>query len=142
MPLKPNYLAIVLVCGGVLTAFVLGARRHRYGSNFTHLHSTRYYLCKGGERSRRWYEETGKWPTNLLQMPGYRDMGDPNAVEVDGWGHPFEYESYDPAKGYGIVRSLGRDGKPGGTGYDKDLEFRFNEKTTGEEVPAKEPSWL
>jgi general secretion pathway protein G len=38
----------------------------------------------------------------------------------DPWGRPFVYRLADSADGFEIL-SLGRDGKPGGTGEDADI---------------------
>lgn len=45
------------------------------------------------------------------------------AVEQDPWGRPYEYQ-YPAGSGTDryLLRSLGRDGVPGGTGEDRDLD--------------------
>jgi len=40
---------------------------------------------------------------------------------LDPWGHPLVYQRGVDGRGYKIV-SLGADGRPGGTGLDRDLE--------------------
>ncbi len=53
----------------------------------------------------------------------YREGGYLAKVPMDTWGHPFLYRSpgADGKREYELV-SLGADGKPGGEGYDADLE--------------------
>ena len=46
---------------------------------------------------------------------------------VDAWGHALVLQPFDPAKGYGAIISYGRDGRPGGTGADADIEIRWGE---------------
>lgn len=43
-------------------------------------------------------------------------------VPVDPWGNPYVYEA--PAPGGFALKSLGKDGKPGGEGLDADLTAR------------------
>jgi len=74
------------------------------------------------EASEFYHDEHKTWPQSLADLTNliYCERG-----LVDGWGHPLIYQPFDPAKGYGAVISYGRDGKPGGTGEDADLEVRF-----------------
>jgi hypothetical protein len=74
------------------------------------------------------YSAFGHWPkaveeinTNAARM-NWVVQGLPS---TDGWGRPIVYEAFDAAKGFGRAISYGRDGKPGGTGVDADLESRF-----------------
>lgn len=73
--------------------------------------------------------EYKSWPSSLVDLTNnsknlnfviFSDQG-----AVDGWGHALIFQPFDAAKGYGVVISYGRDGKPGGTGADADLEVRF-----------------
>lgn len=41
-----------------------------------------------------------------------------DGIPLDGWGHPFLYSVKD---GHPVITSYGRDGKPGGIGFDHDL---------------------
>lgn len=52
----------------------------------------------------------------------------PGECDQDAWGHEFVFEPPDARRGYGRILSFGRDGKPGGTSYDADLEVRFPKK--------------
>ncbi len=41
-----------------------------------------------------------------------------DGIPLDGWGHPF---LYSVKEGHPIITSYGRDGRPGGLGFDHDL---------------------
>lgn len=56
---------------------------------------------------------TGPVPANW-SAEGYLPQ-----VPQDPWGHPYVYQS--PAPGGFALKSLGKDGKPGGEGLDADL---------------------
>ena len=43
----------------------------------------------------------------------------------DAWGHNIAFVPFTPDRGFGSVMSYGRDGRPGGTGPDSDVEVRF-----------------
>lgn len=54
-------------------------------------------------------------------LTNYRQGGYLRAVPKDPWGNPYHYTSPGPdGQAYEII-SYGRDGKPGGTGYDADI---------------------
>ena len=62
-------------------------------------------------------------PTVGVIPSRYREGGYLPKVPVDTWGHPLQYRSpgTDGKRDYELL-SLGADGKPGGQGYDADLE--------------------
>jgi hypothetical protein len=70
----------------------------------------------------------GRWPTSATELVR-NSMGAvfiyPPPPAQDGWGRQLIYEPYTTNAGYGRVASYGRDGKPGGTGPDADMESRF-----------------
>ncbi|MCY3004333.1 MAG: type II secretion system protein GspG, partial [Planctomycetota bacterium] len=68
----------------------------------------------------------GRPPESLdvLVLPdaeGRRFMDEYRARHVDSWGRPFVYFLPTPGQPRRIV-SYGRDGKPGGTGLDADID--------------------
>jgi hypothetical protein len=78
-------------------------------------------VAEAHRRERRLYPE---------DMDGIRDWAralDPRlrmwsgVTPFDGWGHPIEYERH--AIDRFTVRSLGRDGAPGGEGHDADVTY-------------------
>ncbi len=77
--------------------------------------------------------DTGQWPTEdeglmpLLKQPtdvtNWRPGGYLKSRELlkDGWGRDFIYEPHPESGKPFVIRSLGRDGREGGSGYDADL---------------------
>src|SRR5262245_39730505 len=68
----------------------------------------------------------GRWPTSLGEL----ETNSMKTIFVSGgskdaWGGTLVYVPFDAATGFGRVVSFGRDGKPGGTGPDADIERRF-----------------
>jgi hypothetical protein len=74
---------------------------------------------------------TGVWPQDLASLSRWAGTADARLGDfvdragTDGWGRPFDLlpaAGLDEAAGRSlIVRSLGRDGAPGGTGLDADI---------------------
>ncbi len=78
-----------------------------------------------------YFADYHSWPTNLQNLyknGNARHLVFVNCQTNDAWGHSIMYESFDNARGFGLLKSLGRDGNPGGTGLDQDIEIRFNAK--------------
>jgi len=71
---------------------------------------------------------TGRWPTSATELVS-NPLGIifiyPSPPARDGWKRQLVYEPFDTNAGYGRVVSYGRDGKPGGSGADADIEVRF-----------------
>jgi hypothetical protein len=86
------------------------------------------YMKGVSEASKHYHNQYNAWPKSLTDLTNnprnlvffYCEGG-----MVDGWRRPLLYQPFDPAKGYGAVISYGRDGRPGGSGEDADLEVRF-----------------
>lgn len=96
---------------------------------YTASEKTGIILAAVGSASESYHNEFASWPASLADL-----TNNPKKIEfvsfnasgaIEGWGHPLIYQPFDPAKGHGAVISYGRDGKPGGTGADADLEVRF-----------------
>jgi len=51
----------------------------------------------------------------------------PKTGTNDGWGNPIHLTPYDASLGHGRIISYGRDGRPGGSGIDADVEVSFGE---------------
>jgi general secretion pathway protein G len=71
-----------------------------------------------------WFQaETGRYPTRIEEMSveGSKKAGTSLAIGIgnDPWGRPYIYRLVD---GKPRVACLGRDGVPGGTGLDADVE--------------------
>lgn len=74
--------------------------------------------------------EYGLWPEELSD---FASTNNPKRLHFlmegdtrDGWNYELVYEPYDDKTGCGFVRSLGRDNRPGGRGYNMDLVYRFS----------------
>ena len=81
-------------------------------------------LRYAAEVCERYKAQYTVWPTNLAQLAeGRPEFGEP--LDKDAWGCQIVFIPYSPVLGYGSLLSYGRDGKPGGTGPDRDLEIRF-----------------
>ncbi|HTS16973.1 MAG TPA: type II secretion system protein GspG [Verrucomicrobiae bacterium] len=79
------------------------------------------YIAKGCDKYKAQY---GEWPGSLAQLvAGRPEFGDPWGK--DAWGRYLVLVPFNPSLGYGQIISYGRDGKPGGTGPDRDLVVRF-----------------
>jgi len=75
--------------------------------------------------------DTGRFPTtaenlqSLTKDPGiagYNAEGYLDKVPVDPWGKPYVYLCPSVHGKYYDLKSLGKDGENGGTGYDADIE--------------------
>ncbi len=87
----------------------------------------------------KYKEQYGVWPNSLAQLLAFRpelidwakDAWGQNDSKMWGqnddsvWGRYVVLVPYDKSLGYGEVISYGRDGKPGGTGADRDMIVRF-----------------
>jgi general secretion pathway protein G len=75
--------------------------------------------------------DVGHYPTGsqgiqaLLADPGEAGWNGPyvkdSKILNDPWGHPVQYQVGQDGQSF-TVTSLGRDGQPGGTGLDRDLQ--------------------
>ena len=85
----------------------------------------------------------GSWPSSLPQLQAWQ----PGLVDTygkDAWGHVIILVPYDESLGYGQLIGYGHDGKPGGTGDDRDLVVRFPTEANAawneqERIGLKEP---
>jgi uncharacterized protein YceK len=71
-------------------------------------------------RIEAFWNQHGKVPAKADELP---DVKDHDCSMKDGWGRELQWVSDGATKV--TVTSLGRDGKPGGTGDDADLEIVF-----------------
>jgi hypothetical protein len=111
-----------------MVAALLAVRTARSNTAMRVAKTTAYLMCFTNA-SRDYFRVYGEWPRSIQAFD--RD-GNPRGIVFvawmptnDAWGGPFVYNPFDPARGYGSVASYGRDGQPGGSGPDADLEFRF-----------------
>ena len=82
----------------------------------------------------------GEWPKSLDDLSSNKSnilFICTTAPKLDAWGHVMEYVPYDPVKGFVSIKSLGSDGKPGGSGAAADLEVHFSTNAD----PVLFPPW-
>ncbi len=119
---------VITICGiffGLILVLSVWIRiaRVRYANSIKPYTSYDHqlFIAKGCDQYK---EQYGKWPASFEELATFRiDLSDP--WTRDGWGREFLLIPYDVSKGYGSLISYGRDGKPGGSGLDHDLEVRF-----------------
>lgn len=119
---------LFMMLGGVLTLVILtlvvwfmsrtpAARAH-----------TTVVLMGYQSASEGFFAEFGRWPTSSTEFVS-NPLGihfiTPPPPWQDGWGRPIIYEPFTTNTGFGRAASYGRDGKPGGTDADADIELRF-----------------
>ena len=89
-----------------------------------------------------YHDDIGSWPSTTSDFTNNHNR---TYLEIsqgtirDGWRRPILYKPYEGPVGFGSVISLGSDGKPGGTGLAKDIEYRFSEKDSWEHQPSDAP---
>jgi hypothetical protein len=90
--------------------------------------STTVQLISYRAATTNFFAMVGRWPTSATELVT-NSIGVvfiyPSPPAHDGWGRQIIYEPYTTNAGYGRVASYGRDGRPGGTGGDADIGFRF-----------------
>jgi hypothetical protein len=64
--------------------------------------------------------DNGRAPSNMVEIARYRH---PDKGWNDGWGRPLLYQVN--TSGIASLTSLGKDGRPGGSGQDADLVWTF-----------------
>jgi type II secretory pathway pseudopilin PulG len=80
--------------------------------------------------SRNYFQVYAVWPNSIRDLESDANPRKilfvaPAPATKDAWGRPLVYVPFYASLGYGRVLSYGRDGKPGGGGPDRDIEFRF-----------------
>jgi hypothetical protein len=83
------------------------------------------------DRIQTYWNRHGRVPKNPADLP---DLPGRDCEMRDGWGREFHWKS--DGKRTVWVWSLGRDGKPGGSGEDADLVITFEGKRKGQEDSA------
>jgi len=86
----------------------------------------------------KYKEQYGVWPNSIAQLIAFRSELTDWAKDAWGkgnnnmWGRYVVLVPFDKSFGYGEVISYGRDGKPEGTGADRDLIVRFPTETNAD----------
>jgi hypothetical protein len=126
--LKLKERVLFMILGSVLTLGILAVVAWYQTRTPIAIARTNAQLTCYQKASTNFFAQTGRWPTSAMELVR-NCMGkvfiSPSPPAHDGWGQQIIYEPYTTNVGYGRVLSYGRDGKPGGTGADADIEFRF-----------------
>jgi len=117
-----------MILGGVLTLCILAVVGWSLARTPAAIARTNVQLVSYQMATTNFFATAGRWPTSATELVT-NSLGlvfiYPSPPAQDGWGRPIVYEPYSTNTGYGRVVSYGRDGRPGGTGADADIEFRF-----------------
>lgn len=119
---------ILIICGIIISCiaglFLFGwiANRKMLEEIKPYITYTRLdHVAYGCEEYKK---QKGVWPSSLAQLHAFRiDLNDP--WTKDDWSRDVVLVPYNDSLAYGEIISYGRDGKPGGTGADRDLVIRF-----------------
>jgi len=102
------------------------------GNHFRNIRSlqsaafTKAQLSAFAIASVSYYSYYTNWPQSLDNLFAKSNKFVAHHMQrVDGWGRAIQFEPFDPKIGYAVIRSLGRDGKPGGTNTDADIVIFF-----------------
>ena len=112
---------LVIVSCGVVVAFVVIARLHRYPDPDPTI-ETKMRLRLVTQASCAFNAAYDSWPTGFSQLyPDQNRLGIAfvqSWATTDAWGHSLIYRPFDSRVGFGSVVSPGRDGR-------SDIEERF-----------------
>jgi hypothetical protein len=87
---------------------------------------TKALLCTLAQATISYHKCYGLWPVDL----GNLTTNSSNVIfavnpPIDGWGTPVLFSNCREDRGFGELRSLGSDKKPGGTSFGADIIIRF-----------------
>ena len=94
------------------------------------------YVAEG---SHSQFQRTGTWPATLAEI---RTEAGRTFLEVhprhatDVWGHAIIYQPVESPRGFGLLKSYGADGVPGGSGAAADIELRITDYGTSKPWPV------
>lgn len=119
-------LVIIAVIAGLITVNVMGrpdeARATTTRSNITSINAAlKMYRLDNGSypTSEQGLKALVEKPTTAPVPGNWAQGGYLSAPPLDAWQKPYEYQSDGMSF---TIRSLGRDGKPGGEGVDADID--------------------
>jgi general secretion pathway protein G len=98
---------------------------------------TRTSMTETFVRIHLFAKASGKLPASLSDLP--KRTGYANRT-TDGWNRPLTYEL--KANGDITLRSLGKDGKPGGQGDDADIAWTFHGRRSDGTIWATDEMWI
>lgn len=82
--------------------------------------------------NQAYLQRTGNWPANWMEVVSSPNIPDSDNFHLtnqtpvlDGWNHLIQFTPFDAELGYGEFTSFGKDGEPGGVGWNQDRRLRF-----------------
>ena len=116
---------IVVVLIGGIVAFA--ASRILGGGDRAKVNLAKAQVQTLAEKVQQYESDTGGLPQTLQQLvqsdaSGWLGPYSKTAELNDPWNHPFVYKAPGEGKPFDL-KSLGKDGKPGGTSVDGDIAF-------------------
>ena len=117
-PRPPSRLWVGAAIAAVFLLMLLG-RRLLPGGGGAHSDGARTQIEAIQEALGRYRADRGAYPTTAQGLDALRGPYLPAGVPRDPWGRPYRYTA--PASGGYVLFTLGRDGRPGGTGEDADV---------------------
>jgi hypothetical protein len=128
------FVLLVLILSTLVAGKIL---KFRSQSNVTF---TRASLVTYASACSNYFAVYGEWPKSLDDL--FNNKSNISFIytttpKLDAWGNVMEYGPYDPVKGFASIKSLGSDGKPGGSGVKADLEVHFSTNA----APVIFPPW-
>jgi general secretion pathway protein G len=108
---------LALLAGIVLPRFLAQQKKGQRGAAVTQIGAFKSAL------QLYMLDNKGQTPKDLSELVSgeKKYLSDTNTVPDDPWGNPYIYEAPGPDGEDFVVRSLGADGKEGGTGDDADI---------------------
>jgi len=132
-------LEIMIAIGLALGAFYFFSKMISDRANETKRNLTKMKMEQVKQMLEQYRDENDRYPTaiqgldSLVERPQSGPTSDSWRAFIkdedkkrylqDEWKHNFDYESDDEGS-YFIIRTYGKDGKPGGTVHDRDEEVR------------------
>lgn len=114
----------LILCAGFIIYITIGIQWASYAGKQYVTYTYLIYDAKACDEYRNRFD---KWPDSLTQLVSPQmHLRDPGTN--DAWGREIVFVPYNKAFGYGEVISYGRNGRPGGTGLDRDIVVRFPTK--------------
>jgi len=120
MDARQLWLSVALTHAAAILLFAASCQSSRFVDTIPPQNSTEGSLRFTYHRIQNFWNEHGRVPTKPAELPNVKDH---DCSLTDGWGRELHWDS----DGVSNVKvwSLGRDGKPGGTGEDADTEVAF-----------------
>jgi hypothetical protein len=116
-----------LTCMSVVFLLAASCQSCRIVDTIPPANLTETRLLVTHNRIQKFWNQHGKVPTKPTDLPDEKNR---DCSMTDGWGRELHWESDGVSKVK--VWSLGRDGKPAGTGENADMEVEFVGKQKGQ----------